>query len=171
MRQENFRAATVALLFGVLVLPLFVALAAGGRIEGKVTDPKGATVAGAAVTVTDPVTNQVFTAVTDEQGRYKIGGLAEGTYAITISASGFSEFRRDEDLLRPRWQDPRSGSQARGVTSARRRRSPCRWPAGRSRSNPHFTGKGITTASDSVAPRCFGPHPKISDPSDRTSTE
>lgn len=35
----------------------------------------------------------------------------------------------------------------------------------------HFTGKGMTTASDSVAPRCFGPQPRISDPSVRTSTE
>jgi hypothetical protein len=70
--------------------------AAGGRIEGKVTDPKGAAVVGAAVTVTDPETNQTFTAVSDGQGKYSVAGLPPATYSITISATGFNEARRDE---------------------------------------------------------------------------
>jgi hypothetical protein len=81
--------------FAALVCPFQVA-AAGGQIEGKVTDPKGAAVVGAAITVTDPVTNQTFTAVTNGQGNYKISGLAAGTYALTVSGSGFSESRRNE---------------------------------------------------------------------------
>jgi hypothetical protein len=48
---------------------------AGGRIEGKVTDPKGAAVAGASVTITEEANDQRFTAVTDAQGRYKVEGL------------------------------------------------------------------------------------------------
>ena len=92
---------TVALLLftvvAVLALPLLsVRAAAGGRIEGTVTDPKGAAVVGAAVTVTDPETGQTFRSVTDGQGHYRVGGLAAATYVITISANGFSEFRRAE---------------------------------------------------------------------------
>jgi hypothetical protein len=34
-----------------LTIPMTVANSAGGRIEGKVTDPKGAAVSGAAVTI------------------------------------------------------------------------------------------------------------------------
>ena len=44
----------------LLMLPFVVAHGAGGRIEGKVTDPKGAVVIGAAITVTDPISNQTF---------------------------------------------------------------------------------------------------------------
>ena len=69
---------------------------AGGRIEGKVTDAKGAAVVGAAVTVTDPISNQNFSAFSDGQGRYKVESLPAGVYAVTISAKGFSDFRRND---------------------------------------------------------------------------
>lgn len=82
-----------------LAIPLFVTLfalslsvlvvrAAGGRIEGTVTDQKGAAVAGATVRVTDSETNQTFTATTDAQGRYKIEGLTTGTYTLVVAARG-----------------------------------------------------------------------------------
>ncbi|HVQ36367.1 MAG TPA: carboxypeptidase-like regulatory domain-containing protein, partial [Pyrinomonadaceae bacterium] len=58
-----------------VMLPIAIAYAAGGRIEGRVTDPKGDAVVGASVTITDEVNNQRFSAVTDQQGRYKIEGL------------------------------------------------------------------------------------------------
>jgi hypothetical protein len=66
----------------------------GGGVEGKVTDPKGAVVAGAAVTLTQSETNQTFTAVTDRQGHFKLEGVPAGTYTLTIAAQGFSEAQR-----------------------------------------------------------------------------
>jgi hypothetical protein len=82
---------------GVLVCgTLALASRAGGRIEGKVTDPKGAVVAGATVTITDPVTNQTRTTLTDGQGRYKLEAPAAGVYSLTVSATGFTEGRKDE---------------------------------------------------------------------------
>ncbi len=80
----------------LLILPLVIASAAGGRIEGKVTDPKGSVVVGAAIIVTDPISNQTFTAITDKDGHYKVEGLAPGTYAVTVSAKGFTDGRREE---------------------------------------------------------------------------
>jgi hypothetical protein len=44
------------------------AATSAGRIEGRITDPKGAGVPGATVTVTSTATKQVFTAVADDQG-------------------------------------------------------------------------------------------------------
>lgn len=70
--------------------------AAGGRIEGKVTDPKGAIIVGATVTATEAFTKQTFTAVTDKQGHYKIEGLAEGAYSVVVSAQGFTDARNDQ---------------------------------------------------------------------------
>jgi len=72
-----------------------VAYAAGGRIEGKVTDPKGGAIPGATVTVTNQETNQVVTAVTDGQGQYKVEGLVAGIYNVKVSAKGFNPGSRD----------------------------------------------------------------------------
>lgn len=93
MKPTKFLVVLVCLILAALALP-FGVLSAGGRIEGKVTDSKGASVEGAAVTVTDPVNDQKFSAVTDSQGRYKVEGLPAGTYVVTISATGFADFSR-----------------------------------------------------------------------------
>ena len=79
----------------LLVVPFVVAHALGGGITGKVVDAKGAVVVGASVKVTDTTTNRIYTATTDKQGQYKIEGLPPGTYSVTVSASGFSETRRE----------------------------------------------------------------------------
>lgn len=94
----NFKKSIVAALFvalALLTVPFVVVHGAGGRIEGKVTDPKGAAIVGASVTVTDLATNQKFSAVTDGQGQYKVEGLTPGTYTIVVTAKNFSESRRE----------------------------------------------------------------------------
>lgn len=96
MKWQYSRAIIFLALLTILTVPLLVAFAATGRIEGKVTDPKGDAIVGAAVTVTDPVTNKSFPAVTDAAGHFRVGGLAAGIYVVAVSASGFSEFRRDQ---------------------------------------------------------------------------
>jgi hypothetical protein len=96
MKQRQLRILLLFLSLIILALPLVIAHGAGGRIEGKVTDPKGAAVAGAIITVTDPVSNQNFRAVTDSEGRYKVEGVPAGTYLVVVSAKGFSEARREE---------------------------------------------------------------------------
>src|SRR3989442_6748563 len=93
MKQKYFPVIAGLVGLVVLTLSLFVVRAAGGRIEGKVTDPKGAAIVGATVRITDPETNQTFTATTDAQGHYKVEGLTAGTYTIVVSAKGFAEGR------------------------------------------------------------------------------
>src|SRR5260370_22298782 len=95
MKQRN-RQLILLTLLATLALPFAVAHGAGGGIEGKVTDPKGAIVVGATVTVTDLLTNQRVTTITDQQGRYKIEGLTAGSYSLVVSQAGFTEARRDE---------------------------------------------------------------------------
>ena len=84
----KFKRLIFVLLAVLISIPLFVAHGAGGRIEGKVTDPKGAPVAGANVTVINQTTKQEFTAVTDAQGRYKVEGLPAGVYDVSVIATG-----------------------------------------------------------------------------------
>ena len=52
-------------LLAVLAMPLLAVYAAGGAIEGKITDPKGAAISGATVTVTDELNSQVTTSLSD----------------------------------------------------------------------------------------------------------
>ena len=85
---------SLLLISAVLSIPLLVAYAAGGRIEGKITDPKGAAIPGAAVTVTNQDTNQTSTAVTDNQGRFKVEGLPPGSYSVKVSVKGFNDGQR-----------------------------------------------------------------------------
>jgi Carboxypeptidase regulatory-like domain/Peptidase family M1 domain len=97
---------TFILLAALLSIPLFVVHGAGGRIEGKITDPKGAAIPGASVTVINQTSKQEFTAVTDGQGRYKVEGLPAGVYDVTVVAKGFKETRQsdvnvDDDSVKP----------------------------------------------------------------------
>jgi len=96
MKSVKLKAIILVLSLAIAALPFVVAHGAGGRIEGRVTDPKGAVVLGATVMVTDPLSKQTFSAVTDDQGRYKVEGLKAGTYTVTISAKGFTNARRED---------------------------------------------------------------------------
>ena len=95
MRKRNRSVACLLVLLASLSISLTVAHGSGGRIEGKVTDPKGAAIAGASVTISDEVNIQKFTAVTDEQGHYKVEGLPAGVYTVVIAATGFNDARKE----------------------------------------------------------------------------
>jgi outer membrane receptor protein involved in Fe transport len=77
----------VACLFLVSITPFLCAQEAG--LVGTVTDPSGAVVAGAAVTVRNVETNVERRAATDERGRYSVSPLAIGHYILTAEAPGF----------------------------------------------------------------------------------
>jgi hypothetical protein len=60
-----------------------------GALTGTVTDPSGAVIAGAAVTVTNVGTGQSRTTTTDANGSYKFSLLPPGNYSVKFSAAGF----------------------------------------------------------------------------------
>ena len=65
---------------------------AGGstsEIRGKVTDPNGAVVSGATITVTDTAKGTSRTATTDGGGEYRLLNLQPGTYQVKVQSSGF----------------------------------------------------------------------------------
>lgn len=80
----------------LLLLTLPVVLAAQsnrGGIAGTVTDPQGAAIAGASVTVTDPDRNTTWRQKTSNLGGFQFPELAPVTYRITVEANGFESER------------------------------------------------------------------------------
>lgn len=65
--------------------------ASSGQIAGDVTDPNGAAVPNATVTVTNKETGLTRTANTSDDGLYTIVLLPPGTYTVTAQASNFAE--------------------------------------------------------------------------------
>jgi hypothetical protein len=62
-----------------------------GSIQGTVTDPNGAVVPAADVTINSPDTGLTRTTQTDSEGSYLVSELPIGTYQVTVKKSGFSD--------------------------------------------------------------------------------
>src|ERR1700691_1744045 len=65
-----------------------------GSIQGTVTDPSGAVVGGAKITITHKATGQVITTTSTNSGTYNSGGLIPGDYVLRIEAKGFRTSER-----------------------------------------------------------------------------
>src|SRR3984893_2532756 len=64
-------------------------------ITGSVTDPAGAPVSGATVTVTHTATNAAVVTRTTESGNYVTPLLTPGKYVLTVEQTGFKKFIRE----------------------------------------------------------------------------
>jgi hypothetical protein len=91
MKKNQFR--YVLSLCSILLVAAFVGTAFGqefrGTIAGTVTDPNGAVVPGATVTVKNTATNVVNTVTTNSEGSYTVPLLSPGTYMVSVTGSGF----------------------------------------------------------------------------------
>ena len=88
-RWRNYLFLTLCVL-GLLLLPAF-GQKTTGLITGVVTDPTGAVVANATVTVTNIGTGQTRTASTDTSGTYTVPDLAPGKYQVAVKTTSFKE--------------------------------------------------------------------------------
>jgi hypothetical protein len=84
--------------FMVRVLVLVLAFVTGsyaqttvstGSIQGTITDPTGAAIAAAQVTITGKATGQVLRSTTSSTGTYSSGALIPGEYSVRVEAQGF----------------------------------------------------------------------------------
>jgi hypothetical protein len=83
-----------------LALSLFVCLnlpaqQITGNIRGTVTDPSGAVIHGAAVTVRQAETGLSRAATTDRNGNYVLLELPIGHYSLRVTEEGFQEYVQD----------------------------------------------------------------------------
>src|ERR1700681_2048173 len=83
--------------FAVLALT-FSALAQvqNGQFTGTVTDPTGAAIANAKVTVSNPATDLNLTTTTNSSGNYTVKEVPIGTYRIGVEAAGFKSVSNND---------------------------------------------------------------------------
>lgn len=97
--MSQFRNRGMWLLAMLLVLMLPIGMWAqsttAGGISGTVSDPTGAMVANAAITVVNNDTNKQDKIVTDNTGYFRVGGLTPGTYTLTVNAGAFAPYKAE----------------------------------------------------------------------------
>ncbi len=71
-----------------------------GSITGRITDPTGAAVVGASVSVKNVETNIVNTVATNDDGAYSFPLLQPGKYQVSVTQQGFKAAQRDNIELR-----------------------------------------------------------------------
>jgi hypothetical protein len=92
---------------GLAPLPAQLALS---TIRGTVTDPTGAVVSSAEITVVNVETNFRRATTTNENGDFEVPDLQRGTYRLTATASGFKTFVAENIIL--------EGNQTRRINAA-----------------------------------------------------
>ena len=102
LRREEFKRIPFWWLLTVAILFVNLAISEAqefrGSISGRVTDPAGAVVPGAQVTITNSGTNSSSSAIADEQGVYTILYLAPGRYTVVGEKSGFKKLLRSVEV-------------------------------------------------------------------------
>jgi hypothetical protein len=92
--MATMRQSGLAILAFVLGLPLTAS--AQSAIAGLVNDQSGAVLPGVTVEATSPVLiERTRSAVTDDQGRYRLIDLRPGVYKVTFTLTGFTTVVRD----------------------------------------------------------------------------
>ena len=62
-----------------------------GTVTGTVTDPNGAVISGAEVTLTSGATKLSRTTTSNAEGLYRFEAVDPGTYSVKVNATGFGE--------------------------------------------------------------------------------
>jgi hypothetical protein len=79
----------IGVVFGLSVTSAKAQTASSGSVTGQASDPQGASVPGADVTLTDTATNSKQSATTNDSGRFNFPVVSPGLYDIVVSKSGF----------------------------------------------------------------------------------
>src|SRR6202790_3477636 len=123
---QTARARTIMSVLGTILgvfLFSFALFAQGnfGRILGTVTDPSGAVISGATVSIIDTQRGLARTLTTDQAGGYNDRTLIPSTYTVRVESPGFQTLNRENVLLEVGKEvrvdlTPRPGQQTQTVT-------------------------------------------------------
>ncbi|MGC1870985.1 MAG: TonB-dependent receptor [Acidobacteriaceae bacterium] len=100
MRSSLRRAVVfiLAVLFSLAIAPVLFAQTNSGSVIGTVTDPTGAVVPGATVTIQNPVSGYAESAQTNASGAFQFANLPFNHYHLTAVATGFGSVAEDANV-------------------------------------------------------------------------
>lgn len=87
------------LFFLTVVFQFSIAAQNTGLLNGKVTDPAGAVVAGAQVTLKNDTDVKIQTVTTTEIGLFTFNALENGIYTLSVSKSGFTTIQQKVTIV------------------------------------------------------------------------
>src|SRR5256714_3586436 len=85
------RIGTIVVFMLALTVVAGFAQSTGGRMIGRITDPTGAQVAGAAVTVSNEATGVASSTTSNDSGDFSLLQLPVGTYQVKVEHAGFKQ--------------------------------------------------------------------------------
>ncbi len=103
--MHTFLRGIVSAFFGICGVFFFsIALFAqssgnSGTITGTVTDPTGAVIPGATVTIRNPVSQYERTVTTDKAGHFQFPNVPFNPYHMTVTMNGFDNAAQDVDVV------------------------------------------------------------------------
>jgi hypothetical protein len=97
--RVSFQLLIAIVLFGVGLSSVASGQTSTGRVVGFVTDPQGAAMVGAKVTVTNTATGIQVMATTDATGAYQVLDLPIGNYSVRVEIAGFRKSVTDPQQL------------------------------------------------------------------------
>lgn len=97
--RSGLRLAAVLISGFLAISTLVSAQSATTSLRGTISDPKGAVVAGATVTLSNAATGFSRTVKSDDQGIYQFLEVPPANYVMTVAYSGFATVRRENVVL------------------------------------------------------------------------
>ncbi len=93
------RLAALVVGFSLVLSPLTFAQTSTTSLRGTITDPKGAVVQGAIVTLNNSATGYSRTTKSEGDGVYQFREVPPATYTVTVTAAGFATLKQDKVTL------------------------------------------------------------------------
>ena len=94
MRRRFILLMILACVLSSMTLNAHTSQTQAGALTGTIKDPKGAVVVGAQVSIRNTAATETRTAETDGEGRFKLEGLAPGSYDLSAARAGFKTAER-----------------------------------------------------------------------------
>ena len=100
MKHSSVAVRVVLLMICMVALSGLLQAQYGASLAGTVTDKSGAVVSGATVTITEQTTGVSHSAVTGDEGFYRITELPPGTYRIDVEAGQFKKSTKSDVIVK-----------------------------------------------------------------------